>query len=57
MISVTRFGEISPLWPNIISLGQFFDGLKVFAKIVTLVKSVLSIWPKKFGAFFSSFET
>ena len=26
-ISVTRFGEISPFWQNLQSLGQFFEGL------------------------------
>ena len=31
--SVTRFGEISPLWPNVTSLWRFFDGFRVFGKI------------------------
>ena len=26
-ISVTRFGELSPLWPNFISLGHTFEHL------------------------------
>ena len=27
MLSVNRFGEISPLWQKFTSFGQFFDGL------------------------------
>ena len=35
--SVTRFGEISPLWQNCTSLWQFFEGFLIFGKIVNLL--------------------
>ena len=30
--SVIRFGEISPLWQNLKSLGQYFESLSLFKK-------------------------
>ena len=30
--SVIRFGEISPLWQNLKSLGQYFESLSLFEK-------------------------
>ena len=41
MISVTRFGEISPLWQNFKSLPKMIDGLFSIWQILNLLWQIL----------------
>ena len=41
--SVIRFGEISPLWQNLKSLGQYFESLSLFEKDQKLSKKRIGI--------------
>ena len=45
---MTRFGEISPLFKNVINLWQFLKVYSVFGKIVNLLGQILCAIGQKF---------